>query len=285
MGRIGRVLGIWQTNWAANPAARGAAKMAAGAALMLEGSLGMRARLRGNSGGLAAAFLLILFGVVFFSIGYFLRAERFDDEIVVQGTIIGSESHWSQDSKGRSQQMFTSIYGYKVNGKDYSFPSSVSSSSADSPGTEVTLAYSASRPEKARRLDGFDGNFHLIFQGIGGFVVLIGFYQMMISFLLIGAGLALFYAGRQERSSSGTVNGFFKDLLSLVYAEKAQREILFGELSDDDDPIGEPPATSMPPAGWMLDPENSGQMRWWDGAGWTDMYKPVESALTDTGGW
>src|SRR5690554_5076815 len=126
MGRIGRLYAIWKTNWEENPAARGAAKMAAGVALMLEGLMGMRARLRGSSGGMLLVVFLIPFGLVFFTIGHFIKPEPFDDEVVVQGAIVDTQSHMNRDDQGNQQRMYKAVYGYRVDGKEYRFPSSIS---------------------------------------------------------------------------------------------------------------------------------------------------------------
>jgi hypothetical protein len=41
-------------------------------------------------------------------------------------------------------------------------------------------------------------------------------------------------------------------------------------------PLEPVPAAIGPPAAWYPDPDGSGQLRWWDGKGWTGHYKPSE---------
>ncbi len=283
MGRIGRLYAIWKTNWEENPAARGAAKMAAGVALMLEGLMGMRARLRGSSGGILLVVFLIPFGLVFFTIGHFIKPEPFDDEVVVQGAIVDTQSHMNRDDQGNQQRMYKAVYGYRVDGKEYRFPSSISTGPKPRVGKKVRLGYSASNPGEARRIDGVDGNFHRVFQGLGLFVILLGFYQLMMCALLIGGGIALFMSGRKDRAIAGATDGFFKDLFSLAHVERTNREALLSGAGGGG--FGESSSTSMPPAGWMVDPENSRQMRWWDGTAWTDMCKPAEPERPETSNW
>ena len=38
--------------------------------------------------------------------------------------------------------------------------------------------------------------------------------------------------------------------------------------------------TSGNPAGWYQDPSDSGQLRWWDGVGWSERTYPGQPALT-----
>ena len=37
-----------------------------------------------------------------------------------------------------------------------------------------------------------------------------------------------------------------------------------------------PPVSSLPPAGWFEDPQNPSQLRYWDGAQWTNHYHPKQ---------
>jgi hypothetical protein len=42
------------------------------------------------------------------------------------------------------------------------------------------------------------------------------------------------------------------------------------------------PAIQMPPAAWYPDPHNASQLRYWDGAGWTEHYAPAGPPATGT---
>jgi hypothetical protein len=37
-------------------------------------------------------------------------------------------------------------------------------------------------------------------------------------------------------------------------------------------------SSAAPPAGWLMDPEGSGHLRWWNGTGWTEHLQPAPAA-------
>lgn len=215
MKRIQHFLNTLQTNWSNDPGARGAAKMTAGVILIAEGVFGAGRSLvggrRNNGGGLMSSGIGIVVGGIFTGVGLLMAPQPFADEITTNGAIVDVER--SVDSDG--DVMYSPVYAYTVNDREYRFNSSVRSSHRATIGHEVTIAYSESEPRNARRLGGIDGNFHWIFAGAGGVVLLLSLFSLAVSLLLIGFGIRLFISGRSDRKLAGVAGSFFGDLMSL----------------------------------------------------------------------
>jgi hypothetical protein len=225
MQRIRHFFNTVGTNWSEQPAARGAAKMAAGAVLVAEGLFGVisnRVRRRGrrgkngssNRGGLFGGIMTLIIGGVFMVVGLvFLAPDIPDDERTTTGTIVEVE----QGTNSEGETRFSPVYAYEVDGQEYRLHSSVSSSSRPTIGDTVEIGYSASDPNNARRIGGIEGNIHWIFFGAGAFVFLTGVFHVLISLLLIGFGIKLIRDGRRDRAEAGDEKqGFFSDMFSLA---------------------------------------------------------------------
>ena len=219
MQRIRHLFNTIGTNWSEQPAARGAAKMAAGAVLAAEGLFGVisnrfrrrRSRSRG-AGGIFGAVVGVIIGVVFVVVGSFMATD-IEDEQRTTGTVVDVDQHVNDE--GNTQ--YTPTYAYEVDGQEYTLRSSVSTSRQPSIGSEVEIGYDPTDPNIAQRVDGIEGNFHLIFMGVGGLVALISFVQLLISLALLIFGIKLFTDGRKERAEAGEdEQGFFADLFSLA---------------------------------------------------------------------
>lgn len=222
MQRIRHFFNTVGTNWADQPAARGAAKMAAGAVLVAEGLFGVisnRFRRRGRNGnrsrgGLFGGFTALIIGAIFMVVGLvFLAPDIPDDEQTTTGTIVEVETGTNSDG----ETTFSPVYAYEVDGQDHRLHSSVSSSRRPTIGDTVEIGYSASNPDNARRIGGLEGNIHWIFFGAGAFVFLTGVVHVLISLLLIGFGIKLISDGRKDRADAGEQKqGFFTDIFSLA---------------------------------------------------------------------
>lgn len=205
-----------KTNWSDDPAARGAAKMTAGAVLFAEGMFGtIRSVGSKGSGGLIGGLVGIVAGGVFIVMSQWMTP-GFEDQVLTEGQIVDMREGYSD---GRVN--YSPVYAFTAADREYEFTSSISSSSRPVLGERVQIAYSVSDPRNAYRADGIDGNFHNIFFGAGVLIVVLSVLSVLISIALIAFGIWLFLQGRNDRRSAGATQGFFTDLFSL--ASKARQ--------------------------------------------------------------
>lgn len=209
--KIKNVVDLLKTKWSEEPAARGAAKMALGAALLVEGIFGVVQGSR-STFSLFGSFMLGVGAVVFTWVGLFMSPDPYHDEMRVQGKI--SEILEVRDADGK--HAYKSVYAYTVNDQTYSITSSISSSKRPTLGAPTKIVYSASEPRNAYREDGADGWFAWLFIGSGIFLTIWASVSLLISLLLIGGGVYLLSSGRKDRLSVGQKGDFIKDLLSLM---------------------------------------------------------------------
>ena len=219
--RIKHFMNTVSTNWSGDPAARGAAKMTAGAVLVAEGLFGTIRGVtdgrNGKKGGLFGGIFGVVFGLIFMGAGNLTAPDELTDGVETQGTIVEVEEGRNSDG----ETMYAPRYRYTVDGEEYQFTSSVRSSGRPTIGKSVDILYSASNPANAYRTDGIDGKFHLIFVGAGGMVVLLSLFSLLVSVALIVFGVWLFIGGRRDRREAGASSGFFSDLISLAQRARA----------------------------------------------------------------
>ena len=229
--RVQHFFNTIQTNWSTDPAARGAAKMTAGAILAAEGLFGAIRSGRKGGGGLFGGIIGVGVGGVFMVLGQWM-APGYDDQVMVEGRITDV-----REGVNEGRAAYSAVYSYTVNGKSYEFTSSLSSSSRPTIGEPAQIAYSAREPRNAYRADGIDGNFHKIFFGAGALIALLAFFSVLTSLALLGFGIWLFLQGRKDRLSAGASQGFFADLFAL--AGKARN----GEVKIEETAAGIPGAS------------------------------------------
>ncbi len=238
MKRIRHFFNTLQTNWSEDPAARGAAKMTAGAILVAEGIFGVarravsRGRRRGknSAGGLLGGIIGVVVGIVFIVVGTAMGPEDYPDQVNTQGEIVDMQT--SRNDEG--QTMYTPVYAFEVDGQEFQFSPSMRSSSRPNIGQQVDIAYSAADPRNARRTDGLEGKVHWMFIGAGVFVLLMSLFSLAVSVALIVLGIMLFRSGRADRKSAGETGSFLSDLMSI--ASKASS----GEIDVDQTAVGQP---------------------------------------------
>jgi hypothetical protein len=209
--RLTHLFKTLSTNWTTDPAARGAAKMAAGAILVVEGLFGtIRTAGTRGSGGLVGGVVGVVVGLTFVGLGQWMTP-GLEDGISIDGRIADVREGVSE---GRAS--YSAVYAYTVGAEEFQFISPTSSSSRPRIGEVVKIVYSASEPRNAYRADGVDGNFHKAFIGIGGFIAVLAFFSLLVSLALLVGGIWLFQTGRAERRASGTTNGLLADLRTFI---------------------------------------------------------------------
>ncbi|NYT66574.1 DUF3592 domain-containing protein [Alcaligenaceae bacterium] len=215
LSKIKTIFNSLKTNWSSDPAARGAAKMAMGAAFMAEGIFGF---VRGSrsSNSLLGAMVLVIGAVVFASVGIYMSPDEYPDAVQVQGKV--SEAHRVRDSDRK--HAYSPVYSYDVDGKTYTLTSSITTNKRPTLGSSVKIIYSASEPRNAYRQDGMDGWFPWVFIGSGAFLALWAAYALLISIALLIVGIILFRSGRKDRATAENSEGFIQDLLSLMNQAK-----------------------------------------------------------------
>lgn len=238
MKRIQHFFNTLQTNWSQDPAARGAAKMTAGAVLVFEGVFGVLRQRRGSrakngkkkAGGLLGGIIGLVVGIAFIVVGSAMSPDELPDERSTEGVIANIVTGENRDGETR----FRAVYEFEADGQTYSFESSMQSSTRPRPGQSVMIAYSASDPRNARRTDGLESKVHWLFLGGGIAVLLMSLFSLAVSIALITFGILLFRSGHADRKSAGESAGFFSDLVSL--AKSAGR----GEIDIDRTAVGQP---------------------------------------------
>ncbi len=294
--RLAHLTNTIQTNWSQDPAARAAAKQAAGAVLIAEGVTGTIRRTAGNlsrrasgrqtnrgSGGLIGGIMGVVFGAVFMLAGSFMTPPS--DLIEVPGEVSGVIE--TTDSDG--DRAYRAEYVYEVEGRTYEATSAVTSSSRPAVGTSVTIGYPPQDPAAGQRLDGVEGAFPRIFFWTGAVIAVWSLVSLAISLVLIVLGVKLLRDGRRERHEAGSEQGLFADLMAIVrqrdqldpaltaagVAGAAQGPVpaVGGPLAGSQPtPTTPPPPVqpSGPSPGWYPDPQGQASHRWWDGTRWTD---------------
>lgn len=215
LNRIKTFFDSLQTKWSDDPAARGAAKITLGAALLAEGIFGFTRGSR-SSFSLFGSFALGVGAAAFIAVGLFVSPDTYPDGIQVQGTL--SDILEGRDSD--RNHSYKSVYSYIVNDKTYTITSSISSSKRPVLGSPAKIIYSAAEPRNAYRADGADGWFYWIFLGSGIVLAAWASISLVVSLMLIAGGVYLFRSGRKDRLSVEEKSNFFKDLVSLIQHER-----------------------------------------------------------------
>ncbi|MEQ8480553.1 MAG: DUF3592 domain-containing protein [Hoeflea sp.] len=229
LARIQHVFETLKTNWSSDPAARGAAKMTAGAILVAEGFFGV---LRGDGGGksngkggLVGGLIGLAVGIVFVVIGGFVKPEPPGDAIETSGVIVGQER-----ARRDGKSMYSAVIEFKTTGGEtYRFTESAMGSSRPREGGTATVIYSESDPNIAYRTDGIGGWLPTIFVGAGILVAATSFLSLLISMALIVAGIVIFRQGRKDRRDAGSTDSFFSDLMSLTRKARSGETPLAGD--------------------------------------------------------
>jgi hypothetical protein len=217
--RIHHLRNTLQTNWTADPAARGAAKVAAGAVLVVEGLFGparaARAWASGNprsAGGLGAGLVGVAVGLLLLIVPGLL--DDTPDGVLVEVPGVVSDVFETRDSDG--ERLYGAVYTYEAEGRSHDIRSSSRSSTRPAIGSEVTIAYPEADPAAGRRVDGIEGRWPLILRGVGAVVLLFALVSLTISVVLIVVGVKLFRQGRRERTAAGASRGVVAELFELV---------------------------------------------------------------------
>lgn len=293
--RIQHFFNTLSTNWSDDPGARGAAKMAAGGVLAAEGVFGVVRSRRGRNGnrsrgGILGGVFGIVFGLIFINLGGFIQAGAIEDAIETTGRVVAVER--AGTSGENNTQMYRTRISYVVDGETYEFSPRGRSSWRPNVGAEVDVAYSQSNPSNAQRIGGVYEWGPRAFAWAGWFVLITSVFSLLISIALIVFGIWLFQQGRADRRLSGEERSFFGDLFAIA------RDVRAGNVDISQTAAGmagaaqgtgtapatapsgaQPPpapaaASAAAPAGWMLDPDDSTMLRWWNGEQFTEQRRP-----------
>lgn len=280
-------------NWSNDPAARGAAKIAAGTALIAEAVFGLRSRaaatMRPNRDGhkqihgIFGAVLGVILGTVFVVSGFWVAPSPSPDEVTAEGFIVDVNTGRNSDG----DTMYTPVIEFTDGkGLQHRFTPGYSQGNRPSLGSSVTVGYSPDNPMgTARRTDGIAGYFHWIFIGTGALVTLGALFDLVIRLVMIYFGVKLVRSGRADRAAAGeSAGGFFSDLMNLIRASNAghigktgvtgNEQHTGGVLGVGNEAVRPHPVG--PPPGFYADPAGApGVERWWDGTTWTDHISPA----------
>lgn len=218
MKRISHLLNTVRTRWSDDPAARGAAKMAAGALLVAEGTFGVLRSGNGKSkGGLFGGLVGVVVGTLFVVIGFVMAPEKYEDPVTTPGTVVDVETGRGSDG----DTMYKPTYGFEFDGREYRFEARMRTNQRSSVGDAVEITHSAADPSKAHRSDGLVSKAHWLFIGAGGLVAVASLFSLVVSVALIVFGVLLFGSGRTDRRSADSSGNFFGDLMSIVGRARA----------------------------------------------------------------
>ncbi|MBK1734750.1 hypothetical protein CKO15_05495 [Halorhodospira abdelmalekii] len=207
MKRVRNFIEAARIDWAEDAAGRGAVKALIGAVLIVAGVLSALGELSGVAvGALIGALLLYL--------GSQLEPPEYADECSVEGEI----AEVTELQRLRTAPRFRPIYSYKVKGKSYRLPATIRTLRPPQIGTPVRIACSASEPALAHREDGIEGHLHWVAYAAGAATVVVSLIGLLVSLVLVVAGLFAVRAGQADRSEAKQTQGLFKDLKILIYS-------------------------------------------------------------------
>lgn len=173
--------------------------MVLGALLIFEGVFGVvREVADGDSSkgsGLFAAVVGIAVGISMIGFHDWLSPERaYQDPQPITGEIVDV-----RQTRSDGDTMYKAVYGYEVQGQEYTTPSSVQQSMRPPVGKQVEMVYDRAYPHQANRAGGFEGNVDRIVFWIGVLILVPSIFSLIISLLLISFGVYLLLKGRRER--------------------------------------------------------------------------------------
>ncbi|QOC21093.1 DUF3592 domain-containing protein [Wenzhouxiangella sp. AB-CW3] len=225
MTRIQHLTNTLGTAWADEPTVRGTAKMAAGAVLIFVGLFGMspltsksrkkgkkkrKRKNKGMMGGILGNMILLAAAGLFLVATITLWPETWDDQVETDGQVADYQSGTGSDGR----PIYRPLYRFEADGVEYGFASPVRTNVQPEVGAEVRIAYSASDPEQARRIDGVDGIAHWLFFGVSMLLLLLGGGALSISLVLVGFGIWLFREGRRDLDKPADPEASMQDLRS-----------------------------------------------------------------------
>lgn len=235
MTRLNYLGNALRTRWAEDPAVRGMAKMAAGAALIVVGLFGLGGastssrKGKRRPGGILGNLLFLFAGGLFLAAAVSLWPDSWSDQVETDGEIASYRSGTS--SEGRP--VYRPIYRYEVDGREYGLESELTTNAEPEVGESVRIAYSASDPTQARPMDGVDAFAHWIFLGVGLGLLFIAFVSMAIGIALMVFGMRLFRDGRQDLDKPADPEASMKELRSTI------DQVRSGEIALEDTAAGQ----------------------------------------------